>query len=112
MNMAPDPDAPLRLGQAAKLAFPDGALTESGLQTEFRKGNLECERIAGKLFTTLNNIKRMRERCRESQRARGSICANEGEGRPFGSFSMEQLKSAQVAASLIATRLKSSSKST
>ncbi len=112
MNAMLDPDAPLRLNHAAKLAFPDGALTESGLQTEFRKGNLECERIAGKLFTTLNNIKRMRDKCRESQKARGSTCASEAGGRLYGSFSTEQLRSAQDAASTIAARLKSSSKNT
>ena len=58
------PDAPLRLSIAAKLAFPDGSMTVSGLRREAARGRLRIERIAGKDFTTLNEIKRMRELCR------------------------------------------------
>src|SRR5580704_6815309 len=58
------PDAPLRLAAAASLAFPDGSMTASGLRREAARGRLGIERIAGKDFTTLANIKRMRELCR------------------------------------------------
>jgi len=57
-------DAPLRLSIAAKLAFPDGSMTASGLRREAARGRLRIERIAGKDFTTLDDIKRMRELCR------------------------------------------------
>src|SRR6266481_7227675 len=57
-------DAPLRLSIAAKLAFPDGSMTVSGLRREAARGRLRIERIAGKDFTTLEEIKRMRELCR------------------------------------------------
>jgi hypothetical protein len=63
-----DPDTPLRLKLAASLAFPDGSMTESGLKREIERGRLECERIAGKTYVSLNDIKRMRELCRESRR--------------------------------------------
>ena len=67
MNSTADPvpsDAPLRLSVAAKLAFPDGSMTASGLRREAARGRLTIERIAGKDFTTLDEIKRMRELCR------------------------------------------------
>lgn len=59
-----DPDAPLRLSIAAKLAFPDGSMTASGLRREAARGRLRIERIANKDFVTLAEIKRMRELCR------------------------------------------------
>ena len=64
-------DAPLRLSIAAKLAFPDGSMTASGLRREAARGRLRIERIAGKDFTTLDEIKRMRELCRVQIREPG-----------------------------------------
>jgi hypothetical protein len=64
-----DPDAPLRLSIAAKLAFPDGSMTASGLRREAARGRLRVERIAGKDFTTLDEINRMRELCASKQRS-------------------------------------------
>src|SRR5436190_16381318 len=58
------PDTPLRLGVAAALAFPDGSMTASGLRREAARGRLLIERIAGKDYTTLASIERMRELCR------------------------------------------------
>src|SRR3954465_10040925 len=57
-------DAPLRLSVAAKVAFPDGSMSVSGLRREAARGRLVIERIAGKDFTTLANIERMRQLCR------------------------------------------------
>jgi len=57
-------DAPIRLSVAAKLAFPNGSMTASGLRREAARGRLTIERIAGKDFTTLDEIKKMRELCR------------------------------------------------
>ena len=62
------PDTPLRLDVAAKLAFPDGSMTASGLRRERARGRLVVERIAGKDYTTLANIERMRELCRVQAR--------------------------------------------
>jgi hypothetical protein len=58
------PGTPLRLAVAAGLAFPDGTMTASGLRREAARGRLLIERIAGKDYTTLANIERMRELCR------------------------------------------------
>src|ERR1700683_4783164 len=66
-------DAPIRLSTAAKLAFPDGTMTASGLRREASRGRLITERIAGKDFTTLGNIDRMSELCRVKEKERDSI---------------------------------------
>jgi hypothetical protein len=58
------PDTPLRLAVAAALAYPDGSMTASGLRRERDRGRLIIERTAGKDYTTLANIDRMRELCR------------------------------------------------
>jgi hypothetical protein len=68
-------DAPLRLAVAASLAFPDGSMTASGLRREAARGRLVIERIAGKDYTTLADIGRMREKCRNQPKGRdcGSV---------------------------------------
>src|SRR5947208_995478 len=62
------PDTPLRLEDAVKIAFPAGGITLAGLRKEIARGNLVVEKIAGKLFTTLDDIKRMREKCRVKEK--------------------------------------------
>ena len=62
---------PLRLAVAAAPAFPDGSLTASGLRREGARGRLIIERIAGKDYTTLFHIERMRELCRVKAREPG-----------------------------------------
>ncbi|WP_407122718.1 hypothetical protein [Bradyrhizobium sp. STM 3561] len=56
--------APLRLRKAAEIAFPGGGMTASGLRREAIRGRLVVERIAGKDYTTLAAIAKMRELCR------------------------------------------------
>ena len=68
-------DQPLRLAVAAALAFPDGSMTASGLRREAARGRLVVERIAGKDYTTLDSIERMRQLCRVEAKARDSTCA-------------------------------------
>lgn len=71
--MALDPEkrknVPLRLAVAARLSFPDGTMGASGLRKERDRGNLVTEMIAGKEYTTLAAIERMRELCRRGQPA-------------------------------------------
>ena len=74
-NKAISIEAPLRLGVAAAIAFPDGSMTASGLRREAARGRLVIERIAGKDYTTLANIERMRKLCRVEAKAQGSTCA-------------------------------------
>ncbi|CDX55956.1 conserved hypothetical protein [Mesorhizobium plurifarium] len=57
-------NAPLRLDTAARIAFPDGSMGAAGLRKERDRGRLETEIIAGKEYTTLAAIGRMRELCR------------------------------------------------
>jgi hypothetical protein len=59
---------------AAALAYPDGSMTASGLRKEAQKGHLILERTAGKYYTTLAAITRMRELCRQNPKIRGSDC--------------------------------------
>jgi hypothetical protein len=63
-------DTPLRLDVAARVAFPGGGMTASGLRREAARGRLTIERIAGKDFTTLNAIQEMRKQCRDNPRVR------------------------------------------
>ena len=67
-------DTPLRLDVAAALAYPDGSMTACGLRREAKRGRLVIERTAGKDYTTLAAIKRMRGLCRVEppRRAYGS----------------------------------------
>jgi hypothetical protein len=64
------PDTPLRLDIAARVAFPGGGMTASGLRREAAKGRLAIETIANKQFTTLNAIQEMRKQCRDNPRVR------------------------------------------
>jgi hypothetical protein len=67
------PDTPLRLDVAAALAYPDGSMTASGLRREAKRGRLVIERTAGKDYTTLEHINRMREQCRLGAKDPASI---------------------------------------
>lgn len=66
--MALDPErrqtAPLRLEVAARIAFPYNGITAVGLRKERDKGRLVTAIVAGKEYTTLADIERMRELCR------------------------------------------------
>jgi len=105
------PNAPIRLSVAAKLAFPDGTMTASGLRREAARGRLIVERIAGKDFTTLNHIAQMREQCRVQAKEPDFISAERdtaGEDsllRPYGSSEMAARISPQDA---LRARLKQS----
>jgi hypothetical protein len=69
------PDTPLRLAVAAAIAYPDGSMPASGLRREAARGRLVIERTAGKDYTTLANISRMRELCRVEVKVLGFGCA-------------------------------------
>src|SRR3979411_2311256 len=99
------PNTPLRLSVVAALAFPDGSMTASGLRRERARGRLLIERIAGKDYTTLANIERMRELCRVE--AKGHACTSDGvaPAHPSGSSSIMAAKSAQARAKMISAQL-------
>jgi hypothetical protein len=66
------PNTPLRLNIAAAVAYPDGSMTASGLRKERDRGRLIIERTAGKDYTTLAYIERMRELCREERQPKNA----------------------------------------
>jgi hypothetical protein len=105
-------DTPLRLGVAASLAFPDGSMTASGLRREALRGRLMIERIAGKDYTTLANIERMRELCRVKARAPDCGSENDAVEQPSGSSSTTAANIAQARAKMISARLKTRSPNT
>ena len=97
---------PLRLEVAAKYAFPDGSMTASGLRRERAKGRLVVERIAGKDYTTLHEIERMRELCRTRLKEPGSISGPQTRpARPSGSSGTPERSSALDSLLMNATRL-------
>jgi hypothetical protein len=106
------PTTPLRLDIAARIAFPDGSLTKSGLRREIARGRLECERIAGKQYVTLAAIEAMRIKCRENSKALASISGNAKAATLFGSSSTEQQRSALASAQNVAEMLKKPSLNT
>lgn len=57
-------DTPLRLETAARFAFPDGAVSANALRSAASRGDLEHERLAGRVVVTLRWIREWRERNR------------------------------------------------
>ena len=113
------PDTPLRLEVAAALAYPDGSMTGSGLRKEAGKGRLVIERVAGKDYTTLADIERMRALCRVQQKApaSGFDRINETEtarsaGERCGSSETDRARSARAALHKIARAPSARSEST
>jgi hypothetical protein len=95
-----DDDTPLRLKEAAMLAFPNGGMTVAGLRREAKRGRLVIERVAGKDYTTLNHIKRMRELCHVNSNPRdcgsglSAVIRMAESNEPPGSSSIEVATSA------------------
>jgi hypothetical protein len=93
-----DRDAPLRLADAVKIAFPMGGMTVSGLRKEISRKRLTVEVMAGKQFTTLAAIEEMRRLCRVQARDPDS-----GSGQPAaktGGSSLPRSGSSKTAASI------------
>jgi hypothetical protein len=105
-----NPDHPILLKEAVRLAFPDGSMTVSGLRKERDRERLVTEMIAGKEYTTLNNIKAMRRLCLHVVNPQGSCSKTPAEhAQPHGSSATpstgSDMKRAQAAASSILTTL-------
>lgn len=95
---------PLRLETAAALAFPDGSMTASGLRSEAAKGRLAIEKIAGRIYTTLEAVDAMRALCRTQPKPQQDI---EAIGAAVRSTpAPRDLKAAQAAALVAAERRK------
>lgn len=57
-------DTPLHLDTAARLAFPDGVVSGLALRNAAARGDLEYERLGGRIVTTLRFISEWRARNR------------------------------------------------
>jgi hypothetical protein len=100
-------DTPLRLALAAILAYPDGSMTASGLRREAARGRLVIERTAGKDYTTLASIEKMRALCRVEGKAfafdpRSGTRTARSESEQSGSSVTGRAKSARAALQKIA----------
>jgi hypothetical protein len=62
-TFASNDSTPLRLRDAAAIAFPMGGVTERTLRREHRRGRLTIYEIGGKHFTTLRDIAEMTRAC-------------------------------------------------
>ncbi|WP_258571300.1 excisionase [Flavimaribacter sediminis] len=106
------PEEPIRMDIAAKIAFPDGTMGVAGLRKERDRGRLVTEMIAGKEYVTLAEIQRMRERCRVHRKA-PDLSGDEKAGRrmgisetlPDGTSRTEESDSALAAAKMAAWKL-------
>jgi hypothetical protein len=112
-------DVPLRLAQAARIAFPQGGMTVSGLRREAARNRLVIELIAGKQFTTLRHIEHMRLLCRANPKEQGSGLSQKSvtatarsSVAPLGASETDRAKSARDALELTARGLKKPSAST
>src|SRR5450759_1691651 len=91
--------APLRLENAARLAYPDGSMTASGLRREAGRGRLVIEKTAGKDYTTLEAIEEMRKLCRVPAKAH-IPCRAEPERRRVASSHARSTSSAMATSTL------------
>lgn len=106
-------DTPLRLADAARIAFPDGGMTAAGLRRERDRGRLEVWKVAGKEYVTLAAIQRMLDRCRQGPKESASTSGQpKAEAQPNGSSGMDARASAQAAASWLEQRLRECSRPT
>jgi hypothetical protein len=112
------PDTPLRLDVAAAIAYPDGSMSAHGLRLEHQRGRLAIERVAGKDYTTLADIRRMRELCRLAGKARDSGSGKNAERArdelipPSGSLSTDDISRARDACQTIVQELRENSRAT
>jgi hypothetical protein len=106
-------DTLLRLQIAAKLEFPDGSITASGLRGEALKGRLKTWKIAGKQFTSRAALRELREQClvKFCPPDLSYALIGDGAARPTGSARTRELSGAQ-ATKASAQKLRKHSRST
>ena len=117
MKPRPASDVLLRLDAVVEIMFPCGGMTVTGLRKERDRGTLDVVRVAGRDFTTLADVERMIERCRDLQKrpACGSARPSDAPAASpprHGSFSTAESNIAQASALMRVRKLRDGSKST
>jgi hypothetical protein len=107
-----EPDTPLRLADAVAARFPMGGMTVTGLRRERDRGRLLVYRIAGREFTTLADLDRMMELCRDPAKALASTSENAQAAIPSGLSLTAKRKSSLREAQALAKKLKKGSANT
>jgi hypothetical protein len=106
------PDTMLRLEAAAALGFPDGSMSVAALRREAAAGHLTVYRIAGKHFTTLNDIEGLKAICRVDPKDQDSLSSKPKAAPPSGISGTDKGPSARDALKATAQRLKENLAST
>jgi hypothetical protein len=96
----------LRLKIAAQLGFPDGSVSAEALRREASAGHLNVYRVAGKLYTTLADIERMKDTCRVQAKGRVSPSSKPQDAPPCGTSATDSGPSALDALKATAKVLK------
>ena len=113
MERAANDNTPYRLSDILPLAFPAGGMTVSGLRREAARGRLQIMRIAGKDFTTLQDIEEMKSRCRAPANPQDYGCVPEAGTAPQHTLSSTAENSSALDAALtLCRRLKQRSPNT
>src|SRR5882757_7606567 len=88
-------DDPITLQEACDMVYR-GKIRVSTLLAERDKGNLDIFKVGRRWFTTLRNVREMKERCQGKRKAPGSIST---ESASNGLSEMDRVSSALVALS-------------
>ena len=97
-------ETPLRLDTAAQMAFPDGGVSKNALRSAAARGDLEHERLAGRIITTLRWVREWRERNRHPVHPRPNL------GQP-PVISEERREAAKAAAMQVVNEMRRKKKS-
>jgi len=106
--MLPDDQKPITLKEACSRVFA-GSITPATLRAEAGRGNLKIFRIGKRDFTTVEDINRMVELCREKDHRRGYTWTPSAES---GSSETDRISAAQDAVSNMLNGRKKSSPNT
>jgi hypothetical protein len=109
MTRARTDNTPLRLEAAAKIAFPDGSMSAASLRRLIATGRLEAERISGRLYVTLADIKEMRKLCRAKTKGHASPSIPEATGSLETEGKTEALAAMNVTAKALSESLQPTS---
>jgi hypothetical protein len=101
-------DDPITLADACRIVFAD-KIKVATLRAEASRGRLVIFRIGKRNFTTVNEVRRMVERCRVEREGQGSTLIHDGSN---GLSETDRISSAQAALKTTLQGLRGSSRNT